>query len=332
MKVLLTGGFGNIGYETVKHLLEKGHGVRCLDLDTKANRRTAREFKGRVETFWGDVTNREDVEAAVKGQDVVVHLAFVLDVMWSEFYPKEARKINVGGTANVIEAMKARLPQGQRLIFISSVGVYGKTQHLRPPLKVSDPVNPSTVYAQHKIECEEMVKNSGLEWSIFRLTFAPTIRPSNLDMVYVLFGLPLDHRIDFVDPRDVGLAIANSLTSGEAWHKTLLIGGGPRNQILYSEFVKVALGYLGQFPEGAFAPSGTSPPIDWVDSSESQRILSYQNFTLRDFAKAQQAALGPGRYLIPLVAPLVRRWMLQQSPFYRYYKRGKRQQESHRAR
>src|SRR5512137_1516069 len=181
MKVLLTGGFGNIGQHTITQLLKKGHQVRCLDLDTKANRQTAREFKGRVETLWGDVTSRSDVEAAVKGQDAVVHLAFVLDVMWSELYPKEARKVNVGGTSNVIEAMKSGLSQGRKLVFISSVGVFGRTQHLPPPLKASDPVNPTTVYAHHKIECEEMVKNSGLDWSIFRLTFAPPIKPGNLD-------------------------------------------------------------------------------------------------------------------------------------------------------
>ena len=138
MKVLLTGGFGNIGHETIRHLLRKGHQVRCLDLDTRANRRAAREFRGEVDTLWGDVTSRPDVEAAVKGQDAVVHLAFILDVMWSEFYPKEARKVNVGGTVNIIEAMKAGLSQGRKLVFISSVGVFGGTQHLPPPLKASD--------------------------------------------------------------------------------------------------------------------------------------------------------------------------------------------------
>jgi len=61
---------------------------------------------------------------------------------------------------------------------------------------------------------------------------------------------------------------------------------------------------LGRFPEEAFAPSGSSPPIDWVDTAESQRILNYQNFTPQDYVKAQQAALGPGRLLVPLVAPL----------------------------
>jgi UDP-glucose 4-epimerase len=331
MKVLLTGAFGNIGHETVKHLLKQGHQVRCLDLDTKANRLKARKFKGKVEIVWADITSRGDVEAALKGQDAVVHLAFILDVMWSEFYPKEARKVNVGGTINVIEAMKAGLSQGRKLVFISSVGVYGKTQHLTPPLKVSDPVNPGTVYAQHKIECEEMVRSSGLDWSTLRLTFSPPIKPGNLDMAYALFAIPLDHRLDFVDPRDVGLAITNSLTSSESGQKTLLIGGGSRNQMLYAEYVKVALGYLGRFPQEAFAPSGSSPPIDWVDATESQRLLNYQNFTLQDYVKAQRAALGPGRYVVPLVAPLVRRWLLQQSPYYRYYKKARGQRAAHQA-
>ncbi|MBN2098769.1 MAG: NAD(P)-dependent oxidoreductase [Dehalococcoidia bacterium] len=319
MKVLLTGAFGNIGQHTITQLLKKGHQVRCLDLDTKANRQKARKLKGKVETVWADVASRVDVEAAVKGQDAVIHMAWVIDLMWSEAHPEEARKVHVGGTVNIIEAMKAGLSQGRKLVFISSVSVFGGTQHLPPPRKASDPVNPDIVYARQKAECEELVKKSGLDWCILRLTLALPIKAERRDYkrLYSTFDFPLDARIEFVDPRDVALAIANSLTSPEAAQKILLIGGGSRNQMLWRDYWRIGLGYLGQFPEEAFAPPGTNPPIDWADTAESQRILNYQNHTLQDFVKEQQASLGAGRYLVPLIAPFLRRWMLQQS---RYYK------------
>jgi nucleoside-diphosphate-sugar epimerase len=254
MKVLLTGAFGNIGHETIKHLLKQDHQVRCLDLDTKANRRTARESKGRVEAVWGDVTSRPSVEAAMKDQDIVIHLANYIDVMWMEAHPDEARKVNVGGTVNVIEAMKAGLSQGRKLIYISSIGVWGNTRRPLPGLKASDPVSPLTVYGRQKVECEEMVKNSGLDWYILRLAFAPPLKGDRIETAAVLFEAPLDVHLDFVDPRDVGLAIANSVTSGEVWQKTLIIGGGSRNQMLYRDFIKTFFGFLGAIPEGAFAP------------------------------------------------------------------------------
>ena len=329
MKVLLTGAFGNIGHETIKHLLKQGHQVRCLDLDNRVKRKAAREFKGRVETLWGDVTSRRDVEAAVKGQDAVVHLANYVDIMWMEAHPDEARKVNVGGTVNVVEAMKAGLSQGRKLVYISSIGVWGNTRRPPPGLKASDPVTPLTEYGRQKVECEDMVKNSGLDWCILRLAVAPPLKGERIELAAALFEIPLDVHLDFVDPRDVGLAVANSVTSSEVWQKTLLIGGGSRNQMLYGDFIRIFWGFLGRIPEDAFAPPGSPGWAEWVDSSESQRLLNYQNYSLQEFVKEMLATMapGPGRYLVPLFAPLVRRQLLRQS---RYYK-ARGQRGAHRA-
>jgi hypothetical protein len=73
--------------------------------------------------------------------------------------------------------------------------------------------------------------------------------------------------------------------------------------------------------------SGTNPPIEWVDTTESQRILNYQNFTLQEFVKAQQDGMKLGRYLVPFIAPFLRRWMLGQS---RYFKASE-QRAAHQA-
>jgi nucleoside-diphosphate-sugar epimerase len=84
MKVLLTGAFGNLGTRTIESLLDQGHEVRCLDLETKKNRKRARWFGNRIETAWGDVRRPSDLEAAVRDREVVLHLAFIIDVLgWS---------------------------------------------------------------------------------------------------------------------------------------------------------------------------------------------------------------------------------------------------------
>jgi nucleoside-diphosphate-sugar epimerase len=130
MKVLLTGAFGNVGQSALEELLRQGHQVRCFDLRTKANERAARRYGDRIEVMWGDLRRPEDVARAVEGRDVVVHLAFIIPKLSatgieSEARPDLAYQVNVEGTRNLIEAMKAQ-PRPPRLVFSSSLHVYGR--------------------------------------------------------------------------------------------------------------------------------------------------------------------------------------------------------------
>jgi len=314
MRVLVTGGLGNVGRSCLPNLLEQGHRVRCLDLETKRNRRAARAYQGRAEVFWGDLRRPEDVAAAVQGQEAVVHLAFVLPPA-SEDRPEWAYQINVGGTRNLLQAMKDVRPP-PLMVFASSFSVFGETQHLPPPRTASDPVQPMDNYNRHKVECERLVRDSGLEWTILRLGVVP---PSTLGgFSPKMFDIPPGSRVEFAHPRDVGLALANALVCSGARDRVLLIGGGQGSQLRYRDFVgrmMEALG-VGRLPDSAFAPSA-SAYTDWLDTAESQRLLSYQQHTFEDFVREVAASLGCRRHLIRLLAPLVRRWMLSQSPHYR---------------
>ena len=318
MKVLLTGAFGNVGTSTVEELIEQDHTVRCFDLKTKANEKTARRFEGQVEVVWGDLRRPEDVAVAVRDQDVVVHLAFIIPKMSatgveSEERPDWAREINVGGTRNLISAMKA-LPSPPKLIFTSTYHVYGRTHNQPPPRTVWDPLQPIEHYAHHKVACERMVKSSGLEWAILRL--AATL-PLAIQLDPGMFDVPLDNRMEYVHTRDVGLALANGIGSEEVWGKTLLIGGGERCQYYYREIVGRILEAtgVGMLPEEAF---GSTPfPTDWVDTAESQRILDYQRRDLGDYVREMAELMGYRRLVIRLFRPVVRRWLLRKSPYYR---------------
>lgn len=330
MKILVTGAFGNIGRSTVEALLEQGHKVRCFDLRTRQNERLARRwrrrFGERLEVVWGDLRRPEDVRAAVRDQDVVIHLAFIIPKLSatgieSEDRPDLAREVNVGGTRNLIEAMKA-LPRPPRLIFASSYHVFGRTQHLPPPRRSTDPVQPIEHYSRHKVECEEMVKASGLQWAILRLC---ATLPLAIRLDPGMFDVPLDNRMEFAHTRDVGLAFANAARSDEVWGRVLLIGGGPRCQLRYRDIVERILEAMGvgMLPEQAF---GKEPfPTDWVDSEESERLLRYQRRDFDDYVREMVALLGFRRVLIRLFRPIVRWWLLRRSPYYRRW----RQQAKH---
>jgi UDP-glucose 4-epimerase len=316
MKVLLTGAFGNIGTSTLKELVRQGHEVRCFDLRTPANERAARRFDGQITVVWGDLRRPEDVAAAVEGQDLVLHLAFIIPKMSttgveSEDQPDLARAVNVGGTRNLLDAIRAQ-PRPPRLIFASSYHVFGRTQDQPPPRKVSDPVDPVEHYSRHKVECEEMVRASGLEWAILRLS---ATLPLAIQLDKGMFDVPLDNRIEFSHTLDVGLAFANAVSSEEIWGKILLIGGGPGCQLIYREIVQQVLEATGagMLPKEAF---GSTPfCTDWVDTTESQALLQYQTRTFDDYVRDMVKLLGFRRHLIRLFRPIVRRWLLRRSPY-----------------
>jgi nucleoside-diphosphate-sugar epimerase len=318
MRVLLTGGLGNIGRSALDELVRRGHQVRCFDLRTRANRIAVRKLQGEIEVVWGDLRRPADVAAAVQDQDIVVHLAFIIPKMSatgveSEKRPDWARAINIGGTRNLLDAMRT-LPKPPKLIFASSYHVYGLTQHLPPPRTLADPIHPTEYYARHKAACERLVRASGLPYAILRLAAA---LPLAIQLDPGMFDVPLDNRMEFVHTRDVGIAVANGVISEGIWGRTLLIGGGNRCQYFYREIVERILEAMGvgMLPEEAF---GSKPfATDWVDSSESQRLLRYQHRDLGDYITEMVDLLGFKRRLVRWTRPVLRRWLLLRSPYYR---------------
>lgn len=316
MRVLLTGAFGNVGVSTLEALLAKGYEVRCFDVPTKMNRKTAAHYTKRAEIFWGDLRNIEDVRAAVDHCPAVIHLAFVIPHLSvtgvnSEDQPEFARSVNVGGTRNLIEAMQEQSTPA-RLIFASSLHVYGKTQHLPPPRSVRETPHPVEHYAHHKLEAEQMVRESGLDWTILRLGAALPVR---LILDPGMFNVPLENRIEFIHTRDAGIAFANAVEAQEVLCKTLHVAGGPRCQVYYRGMMGQVLDAMGigALPDRAFTREPFS--TDWLDTTESQALLRYQSRTFEDYTKDLRKSLGLLRPFIIAFQPLVRRWLLSKSPF-----------------
>jgi len=316
VKILLTGAFGNVGLHTLEELLQRKHAVRCFDVPTKRNEKIARKYRDQIEVAWGDLRNPADIAAAVQDQEAVLHLGFVIPKLSvtgvnSEEQPDFAYAVNVGGTRNLLEALRSQ-PIPPRLIFASSLHVFGRTQDQPPPRTTSDPVHPIEHYARHKVMCEEMVKESGLQWAVFRL---PATLPIRMILDTGMFDVPLDNRIEYGHGRDVGAAFANGVECPEIWGKTLLIGGGPRCQFHYRELmgrIMEATG-VGMLPAKAFSRVPFS--TDWLDTTESQRLLNYQTRTLDDYLKELRALIGWRLPFIRAFRPFVRSWLLKQSPY-----------------
>lgn len=262
-----------------------------------------------MRTFAGDVTRPADVTAAVRGVHTVVHLAAVIPP-GSDADPTKARAVNVDGTANVIAACEAQ-PDPPRLLFTSTFDVHGHTLHRPPPRRADDPVEATDPYTAHKIECERMIRASGLDWAIFRLVDVPVLGPRAPHPI--MFEIGLDNRIEAIHADDVALAIANALETQAVWGRVLFIGGGPSCQLSYREYLTRLLAAIGIKPLPDKAFSDKEYATDWVDSTESETLLRYQRHSFDDIAAAMAAGLGWRRWFAPLGRPA----MLRLSPYYR---------------
>ena len=103
--ILITGGAGSICSVLVKKLLEYPvQSIRVLDIDEHALFRLNRTLKDkRIRLLLGNVLDKERVERAVQGADVVIHAAAVKNIEITEFNPIETIDINIQGTVNLIQ-------------------------------------------------------------------------------------------------------------------------------------------------------------------------------------------------------------------------------------
>jgi UDP-glucose 4-epimerase len=311
VRILVTGGFGNIGSHTLPELLRRGHQVRVLSRLTTASRKLAGQLK--VETVWGDITNPSVVERATVGVDAVIHLAALIPPEADE-RPEEARATNVDGTANVVAACLSQ-PVPPSLLFTSTFDVHGHTLHRTPPRHVDDPLVATNPYTEHKIECEALVRASALRWCIFRMADVPILGPR--DPHPIMFDIGLDNRIEALHADDAGLAITNALDTPEVWGRVLFVGGGPSCQLTYREYLIRMLGAMGVDPLPDEAFSTAEYATDWVDTADSQALLQYQRHTFVDIAEAVAASMGWRRRVASAAGPLARAAILRLSPYYR---------------
>ncbi len=146
-RVLITGGAGFIGSRLAAELAAQGHQVTILDsllpqvhgVDPEQSPLfQAASAAGTV--IVGDVTSRDDVERALAGQDVVVHLAAETGTGQSMYEIERYSRVNVGGTALLLDVL-ANDPERTvgKVVVASSRAVYGEGRYLSEELGAVHP-------------------------------------------------------------------------------------------------------------------------------------------------------------------------------------------------
>ena len=148
---LVTGGAGFIGSHVAVELLRRGHAVRILDNFSTGRRDNLTAVDGDIEVFEGDMRSYERAHNAIKGVDVVVHLAALPSVPRSVQDPLTTNEANVTGTLNVLLA--ARDNDAKRVVLASSSSIYGSNTAMpKREDMVPQPISP---YAVSKLAAEQ---------------------------------------------------------------------------------------------------------------------------------------------------------------------------------
>jgi len=173
-KVLVTGAGGFIGSHLVERLVDLGANVRgfvhynslgrwgWLDDSSK---------KDHVDVIVGDIIDHDSVRNAVKGVEVVFHLAALIGIPYSYQAPSSYVQTNVVGTLNVLQASLAT--KVEKVVHTSTSEAYGSAQYV--PIDENHPLQGQSPYSATKIGADKLAE------SFFRSFELPvaTIRPFN---------------------------------------------------------------------------------------------------------------------------------------------------------
>jgi UDP-glucose 4-epimerase len=156
--VLVTGGSGYLGSHISKLLYRNHWNIHILDLEQPKH-----NYYNRY--YWSDIRDRTSVRKIFEENqyDYVIHLASRIEVGESMKHPTEFWDVNVGGTVNILNAMKNY--GDSKLLFSSTAGLYWPSKN---PLKEEDCRVENSVYSNTKVACESAIRDSGIDHMIFR--------------------------------------------------------------------------------------------------------------------------------------------------------------------
>jgi len=195
-KVLITGADGFIGSHLTGELAGLGAKVRAFIFYNSFGKwgwidDISPSLLKQIKVFYGDVRDPNRVIEAVKGQDIVFHLASLIGIPYSYQAPDSYVETNVKGTLNVLNA--CRSSKVKCMIHTSTSEVYGTAQYV--PIDEKHPLQPQSPYSASKIAADNLALSYyysfGLPVSILRPfnTFGPrqsarAVIPTIISQIY----------------------------------------------------------------------------------------------------------------------------------------------------
>ena len=274
-KTLVTGAAGFIGAHVVRALLADGHAVRAFHLPSD----DLRNLRGLdVELVAGDVTNGDDVRAAMADREWVFHLAAIY-ALWSRD-PARMRHVNVEGTRRVLEA--ARAAGVERVVYTSSIARFGGQGLGRRADETSRfALGPTgDAYAASKAEAHEVAVEAARVQDVTIVAPTGPIGPGDVGptptgrLLLAVLSTPVvvvtRSATNFADVRDIARGHVLAATRGVRGESYLL---GHRDLSL-AELARLALRVMGLDRPVVVAPN-------WAARAAAQAALSFAEHVSR---------------------------------------------------
>ena len=285
-RILLTGASGCVGREVLNQLSQKSNefDITVFDIKSKPSTKILLPYKGKVEIVYGDIANKNDISKVCSDKDYVIHLAAIIPPL-ADDKPELAYQVNTVGTENFINNLEQLSPK-TFFMYSSSVSVYG--DRLKSPMiKVKDPLKPSEgdEYAKTKIEAEQLLQKSKLDWTIFRLCAIM----GDHKISKLMFHQPLKTPLEIATPEDTARAFVNAIYKKEQLSKKIFnLGGGENCRISYMDFLIRSFQIFGlgklNFPPKAFAEKNFHCGY-YKDGDDLNNILHFRKDNLDSYFK-----------------------------------------------
>jgi len=272
VKALVTGASGFIGGAVAQALVRRGADVRVL---LRPGTVPNLAEPGEVEIFRGDLRDAQAVRAAIRGRDAVFHAGALYSFSAP---PSEVAAVNVGGTRNVIDAVRA---EGSRLVYTSSIAAVGAMHDGVLPDERSMPVGPAPgPYKKSKREAEDLVRReaqAGLDAVIVNPTFpvgARDVKPTPTGCVIRDFldgRMPayVDTGMNVIDVEDVAEGELLAFDRGERGERYIL---GHAN-LTMREFLDELATISGRKPPRFRMPHAVALGLAHADAFVTGRLL-----------------------------------------------------------
>ncbi len=289
MKVIVTGGAGQVGSTVADFLLARGDEVLSID-NFATGRRDNLAPHPRLIAFEGSIVDRALVERLFGdfNPDIVVHTAASYKDP-DDWYTDA--QVNTVGTANIAKACKSG--GVRRLIYFQTALCYG-TKPMQSPIRLDHPINPvNSSYAISKTAGEHYVQHSGVDWVTFRL--ANVIGPRNVSGPLPIFYQRLlegkrcfvtEARRDFCYAGDLAAVVVRAVDGAGTGTYHFSSGRDVAIKDLYDAVVSAMK--LNAYPEPELRPLGPDDaPSILLDPSRTFADFGDITFTpLADIARA----------------------------------------------
>lgn len=314
-KILLTGASGTVGFEVLKQLYNKKdkYDITIFDINTSKSRRKLKAFKGDINIVYGNIFDDAALDQIGEEFDTVIHLAAIIPPLADE-EPELSHRVNTVGTERLLRMLEKKSPNAF-FVYSSSVSVYGDRLE-NPYIKVTDKIAPSIgdEYAKTKIEAERIIKDSKVNWTIFRLSAIM----GGHKVSKLMFHQPLNTALEITTPRDTARAFVHAIEKKDALEKqTFNLGGGEKCRISYEDFLKRSFGIFGlgrlDFLPRSFAEKNFHCGY-YADGDDLNDILDFRQDTLETYFQMEEEKVSPvKRTFISLFKKPIKSYLQKQS-------------------